>query len=174
MNNDNDNENDYDSGKGNGISNHYINSILKPTCPNFLGVYSSDNIPLQLLQLQHDDTFFIVCNLSRVRESGSHFITIMCFPQYVLYIDSFGLPCTVKEIQSFLSKLKKQIFYNVQRVQAASSSFCGFFCILFVLHFNSLLFATTPAPIMFDKENLSANDAICIQKICEILNKDVY
>lgn len=149
-----------------GISNLFITSILNPTCPNFQGVYSADTVPKTLTR---HDTFSIVCNLSKVEETGSHFITIISVPSYVLYIDSFGVSCSVVELQNFLVSLRKPIFFNSTKIQHASSSFCGFFCILFVLKFNH------PSTIIrFENVNLRKNDNICVKKIQDILNKCIY
>ena len=145
-----------------GISNHYIESILKPLCADFRGVFSADTIPTQLLQCK---TFSIICNLSNVRQLGSHFITIIVQSKRVLYLDSLGLPCVVGEISTFLEKLRKPVFYNSQQIQDYKSKFCGFYCILFVLHFGN-----PSVPLVFEKEELLVNDLSCIRKIRELLN----
>jgi hypothetical protein len=98
-----------------GVSNHFITSILEPTCEDFRGVFSADTIPV--LQLLQYDTSSIVCNLSKVGERGSHFVTIICQPNRVLYIDSLGLPSLVPAINSFLLKFKKPIFCNSRQIQ---------------------------------------------------------
>lgn len=149
-----------------GISNHYIDSILRPTCTGFHGVFSADTIPTNLLRYNQ---FSIVCNLSKAGEPGSHFISIIVFPNRVLYIDSFGLPCVVQDIINFIRQLKRPIFYNYQQVQDVSSPFCGFYCILFVLYFTYV--STT---LQFERKHLLQNDTICVNKIREILNKSVY
>ena len=150
-----------------GVSNHFITSILEPTCEDFRGVFSADTIPV--LQLLQYDTSSIVCNLSKVGERGSHFVTIICQPNRVLYIDSLGLPSLVPAINSFLLKFKKPIFCNSRQIQDAASKFCGFYCILFVLYFNR------PAtPLRFESANLLLNDQLCVKKICELLNKSLY
>ena len=146
-----------------GISNLYIESILKPTCSDFLGVFSANTIPSVLLQYNN---FSVVCNLSGVGERGSHFISIISLDDRVLYIDSLGLTCTVLEIINFLTKLGKPVFYNSQQVQDFSSNFCGFYCILFILYVNHPC-----SPVSFHDNQLLLNDDICVAKICEILNK---
>ncbi len=149
------------------VSNHYIDSILRPTCPNFHGVFSSDNIPKKLVNCKQ---FSIICNLSVVGEKGSHFVTIISLPQHVLYIDSLGQPCTVLPLKNFLRRLDKPTYYNAQQIQDALSSYCGFFCILFVLKFNHFSSPT----ICFEKKNLPLNDDICIMEIKKILNKIIF
>lgn len=149
-----------------GVTNHYIESILKPVCKNFLGVFSANTIPKKLTLLKE---FSIVCNLSKVGEKGSHFVTIVVQPNVTLYIDSLGLPPFVPEICSFLQQLRRQLFYNPHQIQDSSSKFCGFFCILFVLYFSS-----TATPLIFEEKDLLSNDTLCVKKIKEMLNKSVY
>lgn len=141
-----------------GVSNHYIESILQPVCKKFCGVFSSNTIPMQLLD---QDTFSIVCNFSKVQEPGSHFVSIISLSDRILYIDSLGLICVVPEIRAFLTKLKKPLFFNTKPIQAANSKFCGFYCILFVLFFEE----SVPLKLKFRKDNLLANDALCIKYI---------
>lgn len=146
-----------------GISNHYIESILKPVCDNFRGVYSANTIPVRLLRCQ---SFSIVCNFSKVGERGTHFVTIIAARDRVLYIDSLGLPCVAQEINTFLRRLKKPVFLNSQQVQDFSSSFCGFYCILFVLYYDK---KTPTFSLMFDTQNLLQNDSTCVKYIQQLL-----
>jgi len=150
-----------------GISNFYVTSILKPTCETFHGVFSADTIPTQLLQR---DIFSIVCNLSKVDEPGSHFVTIISQPHKIFYIDSLGLPCVTPAIDKFLRKLRKPVFFNRRQIQHVSSKFCGFYCILFVLYFDR----KETSPLRFESTNLLLNDRVCVKKIQEILNKMIY
>ena len=149
-----------------GISNRFIESVLKPTCENFRGVFSADTIPTELL---NSNNFSIVCNMSGVNERGSHFVTILVKPDQVFYIDSLGLPPIIPEMYNFLQRLRKPMVFNSKQVQDFSSKFCGFFCILFVLNFN---FPSTP--LSFQSNDLMLNDVVCVEKIQEILNKFVY
>lgn len=150
-----------------GISNHYITSVLNPSCVNFRGVYSANTIPLRLLKV---DVFSIVCNLSKVDEPGSHFVAVIVQPQEIFYMDSFGSPCITPEIVGFLKKINKPVVYNTRQIQDFSSKLCGFYSILFVLYFD----ADNGVPLVFDYKNLLQNDVTCVKKICEILNKSIY
>ena len=145
-----------------GISNQYIESILRPTCKHFQGVFSANNLPKNLKKV---DTFFLVCNFSKVGEKGSHFITIISLPDAALYIDSLGLPCIVPDICSFLKQLKKPIFYNDKQIQASESKFCGFYCILFVLFFQQ----NSELCLKFDDKHFLSNDAACLKYIQQLL-----
>lgn len=147
-----------------GLSNHYITSILEPACIDFRGVFSANTIPVQLLKCE---TYALVCNLSNAGERGTHFVAIIVKRNRVLYLDSLGLPCVVPQISGFLKRLNKPVFYNSQQIQHSSSKFCGFYCILFVLYFCK----PTTTPLLFETEELLLNDATCVEKICELLNK---
>jgi hypothetical protein len=148
----------------NGVTNKYIDSILFKHCKHFCGTFSSDNIPNNLKNV---DNFSIVCNLANEREAGTHFVCIISKSDYVLYIDTFGLPCYVNSIREFLHALGKPIFFNDKAVQAVYSNFCGFFCILFVLHFDESKHGRRK--IIFS-QNLFENDAVCIREIKNILS----
>jgi hypothetical protein len=145
----------------NGLTNVYIAKFLTAHSKNFRGVFSANNINNRLLTAR---TFSIVCNLSRHDESGSHFITILAYPKYILYIDSFGLQCFNSDIKKFMKRLDKPIFHSTSQVQALSSNFCGFFCILQVLARESKI------KVKFSK-NPKNNDATCIKHIKRMIQK---
>lgn len=154
---------------GTGISNHSIEAVLRRTCSDFQGVFSSDTLPSP-----QRSQFSLVCNLSKVDEPGSHFISIISFPNFVLYLDSLGLPCTVSSIKEFLRQLGKPTFHNSLQVQDVSSDFCGLYCILFILHFSHRDAYDTrlrPPRFRWEKRLLLLNDLICVNHIHEILNK---
>jgi hypothetical protein len=144
-----------------GLTNIYIESVLSERCINFKGVFSCDNIPQHFAKL---DQFSIICNFAKENETGSHFVSIIAFKEYVLYIDSFGIPCFNPSLQLFLSKTLRPIMFNTIQIQDFTSNFCGFYCILFVLHFN----AQVRTKMTFSN-NLPENDAICLKYIKTLL-----
>ena len=145
-----------------GITNVYIDSILSQ-CTYYRGVFSCDNIPKTLSSIE---SFAIVCNLSKEDEKGSHFVCIIAFPKYILYIDSFGVPCVEETIKQFLSSLGRPVFYNARVLQSSKSFFCGYFCILFVLYHEN---QKTNFKLCFNSDNLLTNDAACVRYICKLL-----
>jgi hypothetical protein len=146
-----------------GISNHFIEHVLKTYCIDFYGVFSANTIPVKLLKREK---FSIVCNFSKATEPGSHFVTIIALPNRVLYLDSLGLPCAVSEISTFLLRLKKPVFHNRQQIQDGASKFCGFYCILFVLYFDG---KKPSFNLSFVTGKLLANDNLCITYIKRLL-----
>lgn len=148
-----------------GISNASLNNILKKKCSYFKGVYACDKIPSTLKTKKH---FAIVCNLSVSNQPGSHFISIIAMPNYVLYIDSIGIPITNIYIQRFLELMKRVVYVNTKQLQAIESMHCGFYCIMYVLHFsknenyqrrNKLVFTT----------DLALNDKKCVSYVKRLL-----
>lgn len=166
-------------GGGGGMSNHDIEALLRPLCSNFQGVFSADTIPPCLLQpspppsqQQQRPHFSIVCNLSEVDEPGTHFVTILSFANFVLYLDSLGLPCTTPPIAAFLRQLNKPVFSNRLQIQDATrSNYCGLYCILFILHFSHRCSSDARFFWWKEKHELFRNDAMCLKCIRKILNK---
>ena len=149
-----------------GLDNIYINQTLKKLSKDFCGVYSSDNIPTNLLQ---KDNFIIVCNLSGQFEVGSHFITIVANNDITIYIDSLGFPCLIPEISDFIRKRGNPLYYNDRQIQHANSKYCGFFCIYFTLLFDRALVSQ---PIFtFSTKKLYENDAKCIMYIKSLIRQ---
>jgi hypothetical protein len=144
------------------ISNNYIESILQRRTKYFIGVYSADNLPQNL---NTSEKFTLICNHDNVGEAGSHFISIICFPDYVFYLDSFGYPCNIDTIKYFLQSLKRKIFYNSLQLQDFTSSYCGFYCILYSLYFDKIFDSMAPLKIKFNMNNLLENDMLCVEQI---------
>lgn len=151
----------------NGITNIFIESVLSTRSKYFKGVFSANSIdPL----LKNQNCFSIICNLDNLGNKGTHFISIICFPRFVIYIDPLGFPCTVETINIFLKTLNKPIYFNLTQIQSINSKFCGFFGILFVLHFDLIFDGKKYKNIVFNTTNLIENDNICITEIKRILN----
>lgn len=141
-----------------GITNIYIEKVLKLKCNNFIGVFSPDTLPYPNKNMYGS----IVCNLSNSDKLGSHFIFILIKDQLILYIDPFGVPCSIDKINVFLNRLSsgRKIHFNSTMIQDISSSYCGFFCILFAIYFDKqrshhLKFYINP----------KMNDSLCLKYI---------
>jgi hypothetical protein len=150
-----------------GITNNYIEDFLRPLTTNFIGVFSSNNLPQNLPKTK---TFSLVCNHDKVGEAGSHFITVIHCNYFILYIDSLGLLCTISDIRNFLFSFELPVFYNSRQLQSIDSSFCGFYCILYVLYFDNFLETfVSPSKLFFNSNELSFNDALCINHIVKLV-----
>ena len=145
-----------------GLTSAYIEKFLQMYCRNFHGIFSPDTLPIQTV-----GPGTLVCNLSNSDLPGSHFISIIIRDSEVLYIDPFGTPCENELISNFMKLMKKPIKYNSSMVQALSSSFCGFFCILFCLYYDQ----KRSFQLMF-YEDLRKNDLKCVQLIQMLTNEN--
>ena len=147
-----------------GISDNAINRLLH-NCYNFTGVYACDQIPTNL----HTKKYFsLISNLSTSVQKGTHFICIICFEKYVFYIDSTGLPNFNDYINIFLKSLKRPIFYNQKPCQSIQSAYCGFYCMLYVMHFETSCEYQKANKIVFD-DNFRNNDKLCVFYVNKLL-----
>ena len=111
-----------------GISNIYINNLMKKFNISFLGTYSSNNIPYI-----SKNNVSIICNLSSFREKGSHFIAIYFFSDKILYFDPYGGKCYNKYISKYLKLYNNKVAYSNIQTKSFKSNYCGFYCISSVL-----------------------------------------
>ena len=129
-------------------------------CKFFKGVFSSDNIPF------FSGNFVVVCNLSNVREIGSHFVVIGRLEGTIVYLDSLSLNWVNGHLKWYLNKISsstEKITVLNHPVQSPLSQGCGVYCIFFVLLFHSMALPVTPPLIKFDRWN--NNDSICLKNI---------
>jgi len=148
-----------------GLSNIFIQQFLdSQKLKHFDGVYSSNNIPQHVLKKKK---FIIISNLSEDSEPGTHFICIeKKYKQYIVY-NSLATP-----IRSYIHRFK---FMTIKRhsilqacqypLQSISSTFCGFYCIYFVLSLNYPKVNVET----FSATTLVNNDEVCIKNILEII-----
>lgn len=141
-----------------------IENFLQNATTNFKGVFSANNIDHRLL---YQDRFSIICNLSDYGKQGSHFVTIIAFPLYAIYIDSYGLPCFIPSISNFLVDLNRTIFHNSKCVQSPSSVRCGYFAILWTLQYDD---DKGGANLKFSS-NLERNDKLCVDYIRRLVKQ---
>ena len=55
-----------------GLSNIFLNNYIRPRCKNFIGVFSSDDLPSDPPTLP----CCLIVNLSKRNQEGSHFIAM--------------------------------------------------------------------------------------------------
>jgi hypothetical protein len=91
----------------------------------FQGVYSSDTLP--------PTPRLLVCNTDPKWKPGEHWIAI-----YVdkngrgEYFDSFGMPPN-KHFECYMNLKCSRWTFNRKQLQSRISSFCGYYCCLFVI-----------------------------------------
>lgn len=107
-----------------------IKDILDPL-PGFLGVYPSDLLPKTIQRYPAS----IVVNLDNHKEEGSHWISIYFDGnKRAFYFDSFAMGPVVPSIKCFMNNNSLKRTYNRRRLQALTSSVCGVYCVLYVIH----------------------------------------
>jgi len=139
------------------VSNIYIDEVLRKF-NNFLGTFSSDNIP-KLSENQG-----VICNFSKEREEGTHFIFLFFSKNKLYYFDSLKLGIIPDDIHNYISNYP--FFMDISRsIQHNSSSFCGFYCILAFIACNIKIdfFLNDVLPVFNDKS--LENDKICVKLI---------
>ena len=145
--------------KEGGISNIYIDDLMKKISCSFKGTFSIDKIPTY-----KDEKFSIIVNLSKENEEGTHFIGIMSSKDTIIYFDSYGIEYINLTIEKYLKKYRKKILHSNVQLQHVFSSHCGYFCVSFILCLENNIplhkFLT-----IFHKKDLYLNDYICIRII---------
>ena len=146
------------------LTNIYIEKVMK-NIKGFIGVYSSNNIPI----LDKDDSSVIV-NFDKINEPGSHFIAIYRKnSNKIIYFDSLNLKILPLDIAQYLSQYR-HIFDLSKQIQSVNSTYCGFFCILFILAMNVSENYWNNIHSKFKSGDLK-NDNKCIELICKTYNQ---
>ena len=142
-----------------GVSNLYLDNLMKKISKCFRGTFSCDNIPIF-----KESNIAVISNLSREHDTGSHFIAIFIDQDKITYFDPFGIESYNILIEEYLKKYKKKIIYSKQRIQSYNSTHCGYFCVIFILYLENNV-CLRKFVKLFQKEDLLINDYICIELI---------
>jgi len=146
----------------NGISNHFIQKVFDdlPTV-KFDGVYSCNSIPTTILNKK---SFFLICNLSKANETGSHFISLIKKRGSIAIYDSLATEfknypsCLLQTLANY--KVCTKIKHSIQDIL---SHFCGFYSIYFILKEQSNI--KTKRILLSLKQHSKNNDEKCIRNI---------
>lgn len=110
-----------------------INLVMK-NVPNFLGVYSRDNLPIP-----EEYPFSLICNTDLQFEDGTHWIAI-----YVdsdgkgTYFDSYAMPPIHEEFKEFLNTFcQNGQSWNKTKLQCNTCITCGEYCCIYIILRNS-------------------------------------
>ena len=144
------------------VSNIYLNNVCK-YLKNYQGTFSCDAINKPNLNINISTYIF---NLSKLNEKGTHLVAIQINlkDKKVIYFDSFGLPCTNKDILSFIFSVNNKYVYNSIQIQHLNSNYCGMYCLAFVMHHDSTSNFSNFLK-MFNFSDLIKNDVIVIDYI---------
>ena len=100
------------------IQKHYKNE------PRFNGIFSRNNLPKKI-----KDGAYVI-NLDEYADVGTHWITLFCNRNEIVYFDSFGFEHILEEIKEFIRNKNQKA--NIFRVQANDPVLCGYLCIGFI------------------------------------------
>lgn len=138
-----------------GLSNAYLDRLGKKLFQNFLGVFPCDIHPINV----HKNSFSIIFNTGDSSTTGEHFVAIVKISKSIFYFDSFGKHPSDPNILKFINKIKKKnrrLIVWKKKIQDDSSSFCGFYCIGFIIHKhikNSTFLRLTKTKSFYENDN---------------------
>jgi len=146
----------------NGLSNEYVNEI----CQSFFGKSFLGVFPCDIHPKPRSKKFSLIFNTGDSSTSGEHFVAIYYNKKSIFYFDSFGLPPNDQNIIKFLSFYRqgKKLISWKKRIQDSNSSFCGFYCIGFLLHKYK---DDKKFPKIFHTKNLKLNDEKIVKFILD-------
>ena len=104
------------------IQKYYTNK------PRFNGVFARNNLPNKIKDGAQ------IINLDEYSNVGTHWISLFCKKNEIVYFDSFGVEYIPNEIKEFIKEFleNKNVKTNIFRVQEDNSIMCGYFCIGFI------------------------------------------
>ena len=142
-----------------GLTTDTLSHLLTGT-RNFIGIYAEDE--LQNLIITSFPSF-LVCNIDKSSQPGSHWIALGIFRQKIEVYDSSGfkfflwsrVPC---HLLNFIHKLSltRRVLVS-KRIQSFKSTLCGFYCIFYVLARNCVTFEKLQS---FFSAKLVRNDSV--------------
>ena len=147
-----------------GLTNGYLEEVGKKLLgEKFLGSFPSDMQP----KIRNRSKFYIIFNLSRVDEMGTHFIAIFANKNNLFYFDPLGNKCYKKDILTFITKYSKnrKVRKKFPKIQSNNSIFCGFYCLAFLLSMKLDLPLKSFFKLFNINSKLTSNDEIVINFI---------
>jgi hypothetical protein len=146
-----------------GLTNEYVENLGKKICgKHFLGTFPCDILP----KCRRKEKFSLIINLSKHNTNGSHFIAIFADNNIFLFFDPLGNTCTNKDILNFIhvNRKNRKLKQKFAKIQSENSIFCGYFCLAFLLNFETKKSFKYFFNI-FDRKNLDRNDNIVVEFI---------
>lgn len=145
-----------------GLSNEIVHKLAKILCPclykGFFNWYELTNIKCKTITYP----FTIIVN------TVHHFVTIHSRKDYILYLDSYGQPCTNSTVRNFLRRCKNmKVLYNTMRIQSKNSMHCGLYALLFAMYYDD---PSQPFLLKFSSKASKKNDKLCVeylQRLCK-------
>ena len=109
------------------LTNKYIEYVMQ-FIPGFQGVFSSDTIPLLIKNKSS-----LIINFDKREDPGSHFIAVFKLDENnCYYFDSLKLGILPASVGEYLYQYNF-IFDLSKEIQSYESTYCGFYCMLFII-----------------------------------------
>jgi hypothetical protein len=136
------------------MDNLQLKSLLNKYLTIYKGAYFKDNIPAHL-----GESFAIIINLSLSNQLGTHWVSIIKYPNALYYFDSLGKdPMSDKYLNKFLSFQNVSFFFNISQIQSSNSTVCGIYCTVFLTLVKDL--NSYKEYLSLFNNNLNRNDVV--------------
>lgn len=117
----------------NGLTNDYMEKTGLKLYKNhtFLGVFPCNKPPT----IDQRKKFSLIFNTGHSSTKGEHFVAIYCNRSQFYYFDSLGSPDIDINISNFIQSTinKRSLILYIEPIQHPLSTFCGFYCLAFLI-----------------------------------------
>ena len=148
-----------------GLSNIYLNNLLKPRTTLYAGTFSCNNIVKP-----RTAKYVFIANLSPVGAVGTHFVCVAIDGEHAFYYDPLGLPCYNKHILEYMSENCVKVRFYLRAIQTLDSIFCGYHCAAYVFAFENNVNVSTFLS-MYTPKPSKRNDQISVSFVINEINK---
>lgn len=115
----------------NGLTNTYVLNLCRKLKLPVVGVFSCDQIEKVPVNK------FAIINLDKSYNKGTHFVVIWNKNSTFHYFDPLGFQCYNEDVIDFFLKNNKSITFNSIPYQSVNSTFCGYFCVAYIINNSS-------------------------------------
>ena len=99
---------------------------------DFLGCFAMDRLP----PFHNRFPKFMVINTQKSSQPREHWVALVLTEKKCYYFDSFGWPIMEENILRYLESHYEKINYSETSVQDITSTYCGAYCVCFLLSVN--------------------------------------
>ena len=148
-----------------GMTDSVITEILTlgNISSRFVGCYHLENMPGDIFRKKY---FYAVINI------GNHFVALYRTPTFVLYFDPLArpIPASLSELLKKRLSADVHLYFNTKKIQAFTSSHCGIFVCLFLLHLDKKDQFNLPKLDFFERD-LTQNNLYATNLLKNIMKK---
>ena len=152
---------------------------------HFAGVFAADRLPPDLVSRPR---FSFIVNLDPwfdgeeegetaaaaddddegANNNKGHFVTVMGYPDCVMFLDSYGMPCKQKHVLAFFRECGRPVECANVQVQDFGSVFCGLYALLFLSYID--VAPDFDLEFYRGKTHLHRNDARCVHYLRKVID----